>query len=283
MLKSKKSVRTITRIPDDLWKEIKNILPDEKPENTIGRPVVPFRKVLDGIIFVLRTGCQWKMLPKEYGSGSTCHRRFQQWRELDIFDKLWIRLLKLYDIKKGIKWNWQSLDSISVKSPLGGRLTGSNPTDRSKLGTKRHILTDKDGIPLSTIITSANTHDVTVAIDTVDSIVIKRSSLPSSITKYRNKKKKQKQNLCLDKAYHSKEIEQEITKRGYIPHIRHRREGKNLNKRHPARRWVIERTNSWHNNRFRKLFTRYEKKDKNYLGLVQLANSIIIYRRLILG
>ena len=164
-------------------------------------------------------------------------------------------------------------------------MTGSNPTDRSKLGTKRHILTDKDGIPLSTIITSANTHnDVTVAIDTVDSIVIKRSSLPSSITKYRNKKKKQKQNLCLDKAYHSKEIEQEITKRGYIPHIRHRREEeKNLNKRHPARRWVIERTNSWHNNRFRKLFTRYEKKDKNYLGLVQLAHSIIIYRRLILG
>ena len=99
-------------------------------------------------------------------------------------------------------------------------MTGHNPTDRSKLGTKRHILTDKEGIPLSTIITSANTHDVTVAIDTiVDSIVIKRPS-SKSITKYRNKnKKKKKQNLCLDKAYHSKEIEQEIVKRGYIPHI----------------------------------------------------------------
>ena len=70
-------------------------------------------------------------------------------------------------------------------------MTGHNPTDRSKLGTKRHILTDKDGIPLSAIITSANTHDVTVAIDTVDSIVIKR---PSSKPKH-----KQKQNLCLDK------------------------------------------------------------------------------------
>ena len=59
-------------------------------------------------------------------------------------------------------------------------MTGHNPTDRSKLGTKRHILTDKDGIPLSTVITSANTHDVTVAIDTVDSIVIKRPSSSSS-------------------------------------------------------------------------------------------------------
>ena len=90
-------------------------------------------------------------------------------------------------------------------------MTGHNPTDRSKLGTKRHILTDKDGIPLSAIITSANTHDVTVAIDTVDSMVLKRSS-----SKLNDRKK---QNLCLDKAYHSKEIEQEIIKRGYIPHI----------------------------------------------------------------
>ncbi len=66
MLKSKKSVsRTIIRIPDDLWNEIEDILPDEKPENTIGRPIVPYRKVLDGIMFILRTGCQWKMLPKQ--------------------------------------------------------------------------------------------------------------------------------------------------------------------------------------------------------------------------
>jgi transposase len=116
----KKSIRTITRISDDLWNEIKNILPDEKPENTIGRPVVPYKKVLDGILYVLRTGCQWKMLPKEHGSGSTCHRRFQEWRELDIFDRIWTRLLQKYDTEKGIKWNWQSLDNISVKSPLGG-------------------------------------------------------------------------------------------------------------------------------------------------------------------
>ncbi len=93
-------------------------------------------------------------------------------------------------------------------------MTGYNPTiDRGKLGTKRHILTDKDGIPLSTMITSANTHDVTVAIDTVDSIIIERQSSSSSTD--RNKK----QNLCLDKAHHSKDVEQEIIKRGYILHI----------------------------------------------------------------
>ena len=133
-------------------------------------------------------------------------------------------------------------------------MTGNNPIDRSKLGSKRHILTDKNGIPLSVVITSANTHDVTVAIDTVDSIVIKRPS-SSSKPKYNHKK----QYLCLDKAYHSKDVEQEIIKRGYIPHIRHRREEKLFHRKYPARRWVMKRTNSWQY-QFRKLFTQYEKK-----------------------
>lgn len=111
---------TITRLPDKLWDEFREILPREKPSNTVGRPIVPYRKVLDGILYVLRTGCQWKMLPKEYGSGSTCHRRFQEWNILDIFKKTWIKLLKIYDKGVGINWMWQSIDSISVKSPLGG-------------------------------------------------------------------------------------------------------------------------------------------------------------------
>jgi transposase len=100
--------------------QFKKILPTEKPPKTVGRPIIPYRKVLDGILYVLRTECQWKMLPKEYGSGSVCHRRFQEWNKLDVFKNAWIKLLKNYDDKIGIKWTWQSIDSISVKSPLGG-------------------------------------------------------------------------------------------------------------------------------------------------------------------
>ena len=116
-----KNVSTITKISDELWNMICNLLPEEKRNNTIGRPAVPFRKIMNSILYILRTGCQWKMLPKEFGSGSTCHRRFQQWVQLGIFKKIWVRLLKEYDSKKGIKLTWQSLDSISIKSPLGGR------------------------------------------------------------------------------------------------------------------------------------------------------------------
>ena len=84
-----KYLPTIRKIPDDLWNEIKLLLPSEKQNDTMGRPIIPFRKVLDGILHVLRTGCQWKMLPKEYGSGSTtCHRRFQQRMVSDVFSEI---------------------------------------------------------------------------------------------------------------------------------------------------------------------------------------------------
>jgi putative transposase len=119
-------------------------------------------------------------------------------------------------------------------------MTGHNPADRSKLGTKRHILTDKDNIPLSTILTSANFHDVTFATNTIDSIVIKRPSSKSKCSK-----QMKKQNLCLDKAYHSKEVEQEIIKRGYIPHFRHRREDKLFHRIHPAARKIGCRKNKF--------------------------------------
>ena len=116
----KKDNRTIITIPDELWDEIKVILPREKPLKTV-IPKDKYRKVPDGVLYILRTGCQWKMLPKEYGSGSTCHRRFQEWNKLDVFKKTWVRLLKIYNQIIGINWTWQSIDSISIKSPLGGR------------------------------------------------------------------------------------------------------------------------------------------------------------------
>jgi transposase len=117
--RKKKHLPTIRKIPNGLWDEIKLILPSEKLDKTVGRPVVPFRKVLDGILYVLRTGCQWKMLPEEYVSGSTCHRRFQEWTVSKVFQKLLVRLLEVYDDLRGISWIWQSLDSVSIKTPLG--------------------------------------------------------------------------------------------------------------------------------------------------------------------
>src|SRR3982751_3377519 len=92
-------------------------------------------------------------------------------------------------------------------------MTGSNSTDRSKLGTKRHILTDKKGIPLSAVISSASTHDINLVTDVVDNTVIRRRR-PSSSHKSKLETRRRLQHLCLDKAYNSEPEEQELNKRG---------------------------------------------------------------------
>ena len=108
-------------IPDGLWVILKRRLPREKPPQSNGRPVVPFHTVMNGILYKLRTGCQWHMLPQEYGSGSTCHARFQEWCARGVFRHTWAECLKVYDDLQGIHWEWQSLDSATVKDPKGGR------------------------------------------------------------------------------------------------------------------------------------------------------------------
>ena len=81
-----------------------------------------------------------------------------------------------------IEWTWQSPDRILIKSPLRWAMTGSNPIDRSKLGTERHVLIDREGIPLSVVISSASMHDIKLATDVVDGPVVKRC-IPYAKTK----------------------------------------------------------------------------------------------------
>ena len=98
-----------------------------------GRPPLDLRKVFAGILYVLRTGIQWKALPKEqFGASSSIHRYFSFWTEKWVFHKLWKKWLAEYDEMKGITWEWQSADGSMGKSPLGKEDVGPNPTDRGK-------------------------------------------------------------------------------------------------------------------------------------------------------
>jgi transposase len=124
---TKKHPKTIWRVTNRMWKDVKPLLPPEKQPGTPGRPAVPFRQVLDGILYVLRTGCQWKAVPQEFGSGSTVHRRFQEWTGNGLFQELWVKQLQRYARFRGIGWRFQSLDSALVKAPLGGRRQARTP------------------------------------------------------------------------------------------------------------------------------------------------------------
>lgn len=273
----KHSKPTLWRIPGNLWAKMVVLLPTEKPRHTRGRAVVPFRLVANGILYRLRTGCQWKAIPAEFGSGSTCHRRFQEWVAAGLFQKLWRVLLQWYDRRAGIGWNWQVLDSVIIPAPLGGGKTGKNPTDRGKSGTKRHILTDRRGVPLAATLSGANEVDKAAALPTVRARVVKppvrRATPPMRVTHF-----------AADKAYDDDGLRRRLRRFGYTLHIAHKRKRGEPEvaegipgRRHPARRWVVERTNSWHN-RFRALKLRWEKKPENYLGLVQFACALIVFR-----
>jgi transposase len=112
------------RVPDELWRVVAPLLPPERPKPKGGRPRVPDRVVLAGILYRLRTGCQWKALPSEFGSGSTCHLRMQQWARAGLFTEAFTAMLRHYDRRRGIVWQWTALDSATVKAPKGGTSPG---------------------------------------------------------------------------------------------------------------------------------------------------------------
>jgi transposase len=123
------------RIPDELWERIEPLLPPERPHPKGGRPWMRARKVMDAIFYVLRTGCQWKALPRSLGAGSTVHGRFQAWEEAGVFRRLWQVGLIEFDAKVGIDWEWQAMDGAMTKAPLGG---GKNRRQSDGSGQARH-------------------------------------------------------------------------------------------------------------------------------------------------
>lgn len=83
--------------------------------------------MLAGILYRLRTGCQWKALPTAFGSGSTCHLRFQQWAAAGVFTEAFVAMLERYDRRRGIQWQWSALDGFLVKAPKGGTSRARTP------------------------------------------------------------------------------------------------------------------------------------------------------------
>ncbi len=115
------------RMPEKMWRQLEPLLPRYRRSRKGGRPRVNLRGVVDGIFYLLRTGCQWKALPPQFGSSSTAHRYFQEWSRRRIFHRFWKRCLRKYDAKRGIGWRWQALDGAMTKAPLGGEKNREKP------------------------------------------------------------------------------------------------------------------------------------------------------------
>jgi putative transposase len=154
----------------------------------------------------------------------------------------------------------------------GGKKVGKNPTDRGKMGTKKSVLVDGDGGPLGVVIAGANVLERRMLRATIEAIVVERPE-PTE---------QQKQNLSLDGGYDNPTGREAASEAKYTAHIHRGREQTKASDRTPGykpRRWVVERTLAWLS-KCRGILVRYDKKDGNYLGLIQLACALYWYRRL---
>ena len=112
---------TIWEVDDELWARLQPLLVIHKFRKKSGRPRKDDRRILDGIIWLARTGAQWSALPDRFGAKSTVHDRFREWVEAGVFEKAWALLLQEFDELEGINWTWQAADGCIVKAPLGKR------------------------------------------------------------------------------------------------------------------------------------------------------------------
>jgi len=270
------------KVPDELWVVVERLLPEPSKQNGPGRPRADDRAALNGIWYVLWTGCQWKAIHKNWFGvcSSVIHDRFQTWQEMGIFSDVLRKMIVYYQQEREIAWQWQSIDSKSCPAPLGGEQTGPNPTDRGKQGSKIHLLVDEKGAPLSLHITGANEHDKWSADDLILAILVERPD-PEEV----------EQHLCADRAYDFEDVHDFVAEKQYITHIKHRRRRNEPvveecpipgELRYPARRWVVERTLGWLTKR-RSLRIRWCKKRENWMALVQLACAHILLSLAIYG
>jgi transposase len=238
-----------TLVNDELW-IIEPLLPPDPPREKGGRPRILHRNAFAGIVYVLKSGVPWRMLPKDIrsGSGTTCWRRLRDWQKAGVWWRIHRILLDHLGRADLIDWSRASIDSASIPAKRGGEKTGPNPLDRGRPGSKRHLVTDARGVPLTVVLTSANLHDSKVLKELFDSI--------QPVKGKRGRPLKKPVKLHADKGYDYPRCRRFLRRRGISPRIARR--SIDNSERLGRYRWVVERTLAWLS-RYRRLCVRHER------------------------
>jgi transposase len=245
-------------IPNNLWNKIKSLIPKKK--SRVGRPEISARKVLNGIFFILKSGAQWSLLPKHFGSKSTVHGKFMRWSRAGIFEKILAKIRDYY-LANNQENIWYAIDANHAKAPFA-YFSGKSPVDRGKRGVKKTVLVDRKGAPLVVKVGSGNIHDSQFFAQTI-------ASLP---------RKEKVQILVADSAYDCKKFRKLCSKKriAFIASTNRRRK-KNIRVIHPSHRWIVERTFGWFA-WLRGLKTCWTKTKIAYQALCSFAASIQLFR-----
>ena len=128
---------TIWEVPDALWQRVLPILEDFWPTKATGRHHANWRQALNGIIFRMRSGCQWEQLPRKFGPKSTVHDWFQRWCQGGVMPRIWEELVRECDELGAVDWEWQAADGRLGKARFGGKKGGEKPDGSRENGQQR--------------------------------------------------------------------------------------------------------------------------------------------------
>ncbi|WP_436702483.1 IS5 family transposase [Nocardioides sp. BYT-33-1] len=257
-------------IIEPLWDQFAALIPEHIETHPLGchRPRIADRIVFDKLVQIAVLGAAYDRIADTTCSATTLRRRRDAWISAGLFERLEQLALEAYDQIVGLDLDDISVDGCIVKAPCGGEAAGKSPVDRGKQGTKRSLMTDGAGIPIGCVVTSANRHDSPFLRPTLAKLGRFETrlgvGLPETIT------------VHLDAGYDSLATRELLDELGCQSVIS--KKGTPLQ---AGTRWVVERTNSWHNRGFKKLHICTERRIRVIEAFIALANAAIIIRRLV--
>ena len=245
------------------------LLPERRETNhPLGchRTRIPDRMVFEKLVRVLVFGCAYERIADGCCSASTLRRRRRdEWIGAGVMTTLRELALDAYDRTIGLQLSDVAVDCCITKAPCGGEKAGRNPVDRGKQGIKRSTVVDAKGIPLGAVAAPANRHDSPLLDETLNTLGV-LGRLPEQVS------------VHLDRGYDSRSTREKLKDRGLLPAISEKGKPAPLA---ATKRWVVERTNSWHN-AHKKLVWCTERRDSVIdFFWVAFSEVVIIVRRLI--
>ncbi len=252
---------------EPIWEQFEALLPERRTNHPLGchRHRVPDHVVFVKLVEVLVFGCAYWRIADESCSESTLRRRRDEWIGLGLMETLREISLEAYDRLIGLELADLAVDGCITKAPCGGEKAGRSPVDRGKRGIKRSTAVDARGIPLGTVVAPANRHDSPLLSETLDAVSEALGGLPELAS------------VHLDRGYDSKATLERLEERGLLAEISEKGKPAPLQ---ATKRWVVERTNSWHN-AHKKLVWCTERRGRVIDFWIAFSDVVIVVRRLI--
>jgi len=252
---------------DPVWEQFSALLPERKVDHPLGchRSRIPDRVVFEKLVQVLVFGCAYRRIADESCSATTLRDRPDEWIACAVIETLRQIALDAYDRFIGLELADVAVDGCITKAPCGGEKAGKNPVDRGKQGIKRSTAVDARGIPIGGVSAGANRNDSPLLVPTLQHASASVGGLPDLAS------------IHLDRGYDSSLTRERLEELNLIGEVSKKGQPAPLQ---AGQRWVVERTNSWHN-AHKKLVWCTERVGRVIDFWVAFSDVIIVVRRLI--